>query len=1297
MHLNLAIHWLLGMGEVGSPRFVQCPLSCWARCVRTRLVVLAGLLCLSTAVLAETNSENTNPNPPDRSTPVPDVTLTNASSVLALLPTDAGRKLPVHIVGQVVYSDPGWGIWFINDKTAGIRLTRSAQGPAIALGNMVEVEGVSRLDGADLMVDERSLKVLRIAPLPEAAPITVDQLVDVLTDGRWVEMDAVVESVRLDGGHLHLALSAVRDIRVFIPVPSNVASPPENWVDARLRFRGVWTTKANNRGQFVANHLYVPSLEQVQVLVPRHIEAERIPVQSLEKALRFNAHAGESRRIKVAGVVTAMPTKNVFYIQEGATGLRVHTRQVSGYALGDQVQVVGFPTIDGGAPQLEESLVERLGAGTSPKPAIADASSGALEDGSLEGVLTEIEGETVGVVPRGPIAELVVRSGGKYISTRLPGTNAVRELSHVKPLSRVRITGVCVLPNASNSLFPRPHLLLRSVEDVMVLAREPWWTVPRAMGFLVIVSAILVLWRLRGWRHELGIRERYRLIFENAMDLVCTQSAEGRFVDANPAWVNVTGYSLPALREKCLLDMVAPAGRMEFASWWSRLLAGGQVESCQVELATRTGAPIHIEMSCHLVGSAGDSIRVETIARDITARKQAEVALQLSDFSVNHASLPTFWIASDSRILRANRAASDLLGYTEAELATLSITDLDPNFPSDGWAGHWRELRERKRMSFETQHKRKDGRVIPVEVDLNWFEFEGREYNFAFSRDISARKHMAAIADGQRRILEMIAGEAPLRETLDALLAMIESQADGMICSVLLLDDDGVHLRHGSAPSLPESFVKAVDNVAIGQNIGSCGTAVYLRKPVFVADIGTDPLWADYKGIALPLGLHACWSTPIFDARDNVLGAFAIYYKKPGLPSQQHLDLIKAATDTAAIAIGRQQARVALAATEAQLRQVQKLEGIGQLAGGVAHDFNNILTSISMQIDLVDAYEELPEQVREGLGQIRADTHRAAELTRQLLLFGRRQVMQMGVVDINKLVFNLGKMLQRIIGEDVELQLRLTSAPLVTRADSGMLEQVLMNLAVNSRDAMPGGGRLTIGTAETYVDDETARRHRDAVAGRYVTIRVSDTGKGIPPEILPRIFEPFFTTKAVGKGTGLGLATVFGIVAQHRGWIVVDNRPGEGVAFDIFLPACASTVVDASPVGLKPELSGGTETILLVEDEPAVRKLIRTILERHRYTVLEAGDGMEALALWEKNSRIIDLLLTDLIMPGGMNGQEIAARLRLERPNLKIVFSSGYSADIAGRDFRLKNGEAFIQKPFAAEQLFRAIRQCLEA
>ena len=380
---------------------------------------------------------------------------------------------------------------------------------------------------------------------------------------------------------------------------------------------------------------------------------------------------------------------------------------------------------------------------------------------------------------------------------------------------------------------------------------------------------------------------------------------------------------------------------------------------------------------------------------------------------------------------------------------------------------------------------------------------------------------------------------------------------------------------------------------------------------------------------------------------------------------------------------------------EEQLRQAQKMEAIGQLAGGVAHDFNNILTVIQGYGAMLLMATDTPEERADSVQQIIAASERAANLTRQLLLFSRRQVMQPRLLNLNDLVTSLVKMLQRIVGEDVKQQLHLHPRPLAVYGDAGMLDQVLMNLVVNARDAMPGGGRLIIETAEKILTETEATLIPDAKAGHYACLSVTDSGIGIAPEDLAHTFEPFFTTKEVGKGTGLGLATVFGIVQQHGGALQVESELGRGTTFHIFLPTVEAAEVAEEKVAAK-SLPRGTETILVVEDEPSLRLLNRIVLERQGYQVLDAAHGVEALQVWERHTGPIHLLLTDLVMPEGLSGLELAARLRKLSPHLPVIFTSGYSAEMAGRELRLETGQYFLQKPTPLPELLETVRRCLD-
>jgi signal transduction histidine kinase len=382
---------------------------------------------------------------------------------------------------------------------------------------------------------------------------------------------------------------------------------------------------------------------------------------------------------------------------------------------------------------------------------------------------------------------------------------------------------------------------------------------------------------------------------------------------------------------------------------------------------------------------------------------------------------------------------------------------------------------------------------------------------------------------------------------------------------------------------------------------------------------------------------------------------------------------------------------------EAQLRHSQKMDSVGQLAAGVAHDFNNMLTVIQGHAGMVLARESVPSQLREAAQAIFFASERAANLTRQLLMFSRKGVMQTTLLDVRAVVSNMNKMLKRLIGETITLQFEPPSKLPMVKGDVGMLEQVLMNLAVNARDAMPEGGILTITTAPVQIGPGYVQSHPDARPGSFLALQVSDTGCGMDTTTMTRIFEPFFTTKAVGKGTGLGLATVYGIVKQHEGWVDVDSEVGRGSTFTVFLPARSEPLPSGqTKAAPDTQVRGGKETILVVEDEPLVRDMAHTILEDCGYRVVEAGSGLQALDVWNRNSGSIDLILTDIVMPEGISGMELAKRLLPATPGLKIIFASGYSMEELDTNFLWQQNAIFLQKPYTAVTLAKAVRECLD-
>jgi signal transduction histidine kinase/ActR/RegA family two-component response regulator/HAMP domain-containing protein len=382
---------------------------------------------------------------------------------------------------------------------------------------------------------------------------------------------------------------------------------------------------------------------------------------------------------------------------------------------------------------------------------------------------------------------------------------------------------------------------------------------------------------------------------------------------------------------------------------------------------------------------------------------------------------------------------------------------------------------------------------------------------------------------------------------------------------------------------------------------------------------------------------------------------------------------------------------------EAQLRQAQKMESIGQLAAGVAHDFNNMLTIIQGHSSSLLSRPTLPPEVVDSVQAVYFAAERAAGLTRQLLMFSRKNVMQPELLDLRKVVGNMSKMLERLLGETIALEFQPAVDNSFVQGDCGMIEQVVMNLSLNARDAMPRGGRLSIGIETVDIDAAFIETHPQAHTGRFVRLRVTDNGIGMDSATMGRIFEPFFTTKDIGKGTGLGLATVYGIVKQHEGWLEVNSEPGKGSTFDVFLPAsdkvpafAEEEAASAAPV------AGGSETILIVEDEAVLRSMARDILEECGYRILEASSGREALDVWNQRANEIDLLLTDMVMPDGVSGADLVERLLASRTRLKVVFTSGYTANEVNQKMLARTRASFLAKPYTHAELAKTVRNCLD-
>ncbi|HZU52017.1 MAG TPA: PAS domain-containing protein [Sphingomicrobium sp.] len=671
----------------------------------------------------------------------------------------------------------------------------------------------------------------------------------------------------------------------------------------------------------------------------------------------------------------------------------------------------------------------------------------------------------------------------------------------------------------------------------------------------------------------------------------------------------------------------------------------------------------------------------------------------------------------DHRFVMANAAYERLVGRSvigksvhEAlpEVAEQGFISLLDNVAQSGEPFIGRAIPVRLGSADETQEKFVDFVYQPIADE------DGKPIGiFVQGYDVTDHKRAEALRIVHNEVLELAIEDKPLGKTLEALARTVESHSrSGVIASILLLDRDGRHLRHGAAPSLPEEYNKAIDGLEIGPDVGSCGTAAFTGQAVFVSDIANDPKWKDFRDLAAEHGLGACWSVPIVSGTGKVLGTFAMYHREPREPVPGDLELVDLITRSASMVISRKQAETALRelnetlearvveeiaerrAAEVALQQAQKMESIGKLTGGVAHDFNNLLQIISGNLQLLQA--EIPPggKAERRITNAMAGVQRGAKLASQLLAFGRRQPLEPKVINFGRLVGGMEDLLRRSIGEGVEMETIVSPSLWNAFADPTQVENAILNLAINARDAMDGMGKLTIEVRNAHLDHHYSQQNPGVEPGQYVMLAVSDTGSGMSSELLDRVFEPFFTTKPEGKGSGLGLSMVYGFAKQSGGHVKIYSEIGEGTTVRLYLPR----VHENEDIAAGPELveaGGGSETILVVEDDAEVRSTVTDLLRELGYKVLTAKDASSAVPILESGVKI-DLLFTDVVMPGPVRSPELARKARELIPGIAILFTSGYTENAVVHGGRLDPGVNLLAKPYSRAALATRIRDALK-
>jgi len=564
--------------------------------------------------------------------------------------------------------------------------------------------------------------------------------------------------------------------------------------------------------------------------------------------------------------------------------------------------------------------------------------------------------------------------------------------------------------------------------------------------------------------------------------------------------------------------------------------------------------------------------------------------------------------------------------------------------------------------------------------------------------DITREHRERELSRAQQSLLERIATGSPLPVVLDDVCRLVEQRIPESRSSILRLAPLTRRVTFGAAPSLPMAYMRALESMEVGPEAGSCGTAMYYGTPVISPDVPNDPKWSAYLTLAEEYDIGACWSIPFSGPDGRVAGSLSAYFDHPRHPRPNELDTLKTCAHLAGIASQRSATLEALDATEDQLRHAQKMEAVGQLAGGVAHDFNNILTVIQGSATLLS--ETLPENSEErGDAELIVQAARRAEaLTRQLLVFGRRQNWEPTAVSINEVIRRIDGILRRLMGERVDVRLALDASIPAVWIDEAQLEQVLINVAVNARDAMPDGGRFELATSPYVVEDETADLGAPAGA-HFVRIEAKDTGRGMDSATLSRIFEPFFSTKPRETSSGLGLSVAYGIVERAGGTIAATSTPGAGSHFRIDLPVAP----DEPTTELGSRAAGGLayasdaqhRSVLLVEDEPMVRMLAARTLRSRGYEVIEAEDGQAGLRALEARDGEVDIVVSDVVMPR-MTGSELMEIIRERWSEVPVLLMTGYADDIALLRDPVAGRLPLLTKPFTPSQLAREVGRALD-
>ncbi len=1291
-------------------------LSIWSA---ARLLALAlALTPFRTCLAGEQPLPKSNSLPP----------ISTARQFLTLSAEEARRGYPVRLRGLVTYCDPEWRLLFLEDSTAPmfIRLPDTEwKGRA---GDLAEVEGSSSAEGGiPVLVGVRPRTVGK-GNLPQPADTLPAEVFSGEKVGSTVSLPCMVRSIKEIGGRLRMEM-VCGGHRIRATVLEYAPTNTTELAGAKVQVKGVCSVNKETPEVVGRVQLFVPSMEGVLVLEPGYSDPFATPLGTTTNVMALALGATDARRMRLRASVAEQKLGESLVVRDALGTLRVATPLKTRVEAGDVVEVVGFPALDDQKrPVLADAVFRAVDRGTNSVARSVGNTSGAeaalptlrtvaelralSPDESRRGYPVEISGVVTFFDREWPGMFIHDGANGVYVSSG-------EQEFEVTVGDRVQVRGISD-PGGYAPMITKPMVtfLNRGKLPEAKRAALEQLSSGRDDSQWVEVEGVVRSVRLNGNHLELDLAADGREF--NALIPVPLNGREpAQLVDSKVRLRGVCGVRINANRQLVGIlihvpqwseadvleagptDPFAVAARpiRELLLFKAQDSPGRRVKVRGAVTLARPGGALFIQdetgglaLQAGSTNQARVGDQVEALGFPAPGAYNPVLERVRTRITGRQAPPPPIPTTANGLMLGTNDAElvsikACLLerptGVDRVELA-LRAEDVvfDAILDKVGAGGKLRDLQAGSLLELQG--------ICEVKANA-WREVRSFRILLRSSTDVKVLKSPPWWSLRRVLVLLGLAAGGALGTAGWAVLLRRRVGEQTKVIEEKLKREAALEQRYRDLVENAQDLIYTTDlesrftsfNTAAERLTGySLAEALDMKLAQLIAP-------ADFDRMRARVAAHL--------AGEKLPPIEVVILGKHG--SQRTLEistslLWQASQPVAVQGIGRdvtEQRNL-----EVQLRHAQKMESIGQLTAGIAHDYNNILTVVKGNLGFLEpAFKGSPD-IREALEEISTATDRAANLTRQLLAFSRRQVIQPRVLDMNALVTNLARMLHRLLGETIVLHLDLQERLPAIEADPGMIEQVILNFAVNARDAMTNGGRLTISTIVLRVGEAHQRRNSEAHSGDHVCLTVTDTGSGMDATVLGHIFEPFFTTKAVGKGTGLGLATAFGIVKQHSGWIEVESHVGSGTTFKVFLPVCGRPVQAIQAATSLIPIQPGTGTVLVAEDEKALRIMSRRTLQRAGYRVFDAASGAEALRVWADHKEEIDLLFTDMVMPGGMSGRDLARKLLSEKPSLEVIYTSGYSLDLIGADSDWVRGARLLTKPFDPSNLVKAVKECLD-